>query len=64
MPFSVEQIAAMDADCRMVPNTVELGERLRAIANDEFEAMCVVHDGGDNNMVPPAAIARGIRFAF
>lgn len=64
MPMSAEQFAAMDADCRMVANTVELGERLMAIACDNFEAMCVVHEGDDHNMVPPAGIALGVRFAF
>jgi hypothetical protein len=24
----------------------------------------VVHEGDDHNMVPPAGIARGVRFAF
>lgn len=64
MPMTAEQFAAMDADCRMVPNTVELGERLMAIVSDNFEAMCVVHEGDDHNMVPPAGIARGVKFAF
>lgn len=50
--------------CRMVPNAVELGARLQALQRPGFSAQTVVHEGDDHNMVPPAGIARGIRFAL
>jgi hypothetical protein len=43
---------------------VELGARLTALASPGWHVETVVHEGDDHNMVPPAGIARGVRFAF
>jgi hypothetical protein len=48
----------------MVPNVEELGVRLSALANSQFEVETLVHAGDDHNMVPPAGIARGIKFSM
>jgi hypothetical protein len=54
----------MTEECRMVPNVQELGARLAALASPQFQIETVVHAGDDHNMVPPAGIARGIRFTM
>jgi predicted alpha/beta superfamily hydrolase len=64
LPGREEDFEEMTAYCRMVPNTVELGERLAAEQRPGFAVQIVVHLGDDHNMVPPAGIARGIRFAL
>jgi hypothetical protein len=48
----------------MVPNAEELGARLEAEQRPGFVVQTVVHADDDHNMVPPAGIARGIRFAL
>jgi len=47
-----------------VRNAVELGSRLQALQRPGFSVQTVVHADDDHNMVPPAGIARGIRFAL
>jgi predicted alpha/beta superfamily hydrolase len=64
MPISQAVMDEMTEDTRMVPNAVELGTRLAALQCDSFRASTVVHADDDHNTVPPAAIARGIRFAM
>ncbi len=64
MPMSQAVMDEMTADTRMVPNAVELGARLAALQRQGFVASTVVHADDDHNTVPPAAIARGIRFAM
>jgi predicted alpha/beta superfamily hydrolase len=64
LPASEQDFRDMIEDCRMVPNTVELGERLAALRTPGFEVQTVVHEGDDHNMVPGAGLARGVRFAF
>jgi len=64
LPAGEELFQQMTDYCRMVPNTEELGARLAAEQRPGFEAQTVVHHGDDHNMVPPAGIARGIRFAL
>lgn len=64
LPAGVEFFQQMVDYCRMVPNTVELGERLAAVQRPGFQVQTVVHPGDDHNMVPAAGIARGIRFAL
>jgi len=64
LPAGVQDFQQMTDYCRMVPNTEELGARLAAEQRSGFEVQTVVHLGDDHNMVPPAGIARGIRFAL
>lgn len=64
LPAGEELFRQMTDYCRMVPNTEELGARLAAEQRPGFEVQTVVHLGDDHNMVPPAGIARGIRFAL
>ncbi len=64
VPASEEVFRNMIEECRMVPNTVELGQRLAVLQNAGFAVEALVHDGDDHNMVPPAGIARGIRFTM
>ena len=64
LPAGEELFQQMTDYCRMVPNTEELGARLAAEQRPGFEVQTVVHLGDDHNMVPPAGIARGIRFAL
>ena len=64
LPAGEQDFRDMTEECRMVPNTVELGARLAALASPGLHVETVVHEGDDHNMVPPAGIARGVRFAF
>jgi pimeloyl-ACP methyl ester carboxylesterase len=64
LPAGEQDFRDMTEECRMVPNTVELGARLAALASPSLHVETVVHEGDDHNMVPPAGIARGVRFAF
>lgn len=64
LPASEQDFRDMTEECRMVPNVQELGARLAALASPQFEIETVVHAGDDHNMVPPAGIARGIRFTM
>ena len=64
LPASKDDFQQMVDYCRMVPNTQELGARLAAEQRPGFTVQTVVHMGDDHNMVPPAGIARGIRFAL
>jgi predicted alpha/beta superfamily hydrolase len=64
MPMSQAVMDEMTEDTRMVPNAVELGTRLAALQRDGFTVQTVVHADDDHNTVPPAAVARGIRFAM
>ena len=64
LPAGREDFQQMVDYCRMVPNTQELGRRLAAVQGPGFTVQTVVHMGDDHNMVPPAGIARGIRFAL
>ena len=64
LPASEQDFRDMTEECRMVPNTTELGARLAALGAPGLHVETVVHDGDDHNMVPPAGIARGVRFAF
>ena len=64
LPASEQDFRDMGEECRMVGNTVELGARLAALASPGLHVETVVHEGDDHNMVPPAGIARGVRFAF
>ncbi len=64
LPATREIFQEMCDYCRMVPNTVELGERLATLQGPGFTVQTVVHLDDDHNMVPPAGIARGIRFAL
>jgi predicted alpha/beta superfamily hydrolase len=62
-PPAPEQVfREMAEECRMVLNVQELGAQLDGLPG--LEVQIVVHAGDDHNMVPPAGIARGIRFAF
>lgn len=64
LPAPEQDFKDMCDTCRMVPNAVELGARLATLASPTFHVETVVHQGDDHNMVPPAGIARGVRFAF
>lgn len=64
LPADRETFQVMCNYCRMVENAVELGGRLAAEQRPGFTVQTVVHEGDDHNMVPPAGIARGIRFAL
>jgi predicted alpha/beta superfamily hydrolase len=64
LPAGKEDFQQMVDYCRMVPNAQELGARLAAEQRPGFTVQTVVHMGDDHNMVPPAGIARGIRFAL
>ena len=64
LPASKEEFQQMVDFCRMVPDAEELGARLAAERRPGFTVQTVVHAGDDHNMVPPAGIARGIRFAL
>jgi predicted alpha/beta superfamily hydrolase len=64
LPAPRETFQAMCDYCRMVPNVEELGARLAAEQRPGFVVQTVVHADDDHNMVPPAGIARGIRFAL
>jgi predicted alpha/beta superfamily hydrolase len=64
LPASKEEFQLMVDFCRMVPDAEELGARLAAEQRPGFAVQTVVHAGDDHNMVPPAGIARGIRFAL
>ncbi len=64
LPASKADFQEMVEYCRMVPNTQELGARLAAEQRPGFTVQTVIHMGDDHNMVPPAGIARGIRFAL
>ncbi len=64
LPASRENFQAMCDDCRMVPNVEELGARLASHQRPGFQVQTVVHADDDHNTVPPAGIARGIRFAL
>lgn len=64
LPAGKDDFQQMVDYCRMVPNTQELGARLAAEQRPGFTVQTVVHLGDDHNMVPPAGIARGIRFAL
>ncbi|MCZ8113253.1 MAG: alpha/beta hydrolase [Betaproteobacteria bacterium] len=64
LPASKEEFQQMVDFCRMVPDAEELGARLAAEQRPGFTVQTVVHAGDDHNMVPPAGIARGIRFAL
>jgi hypothetical protein len=52
------------AYCRMVPDATELGARLAALQRPGFAVQTFVHPDDGHNTVPPAGIARGIRFAL
>ena len=64
LPAGEQDFRDMTEECRMVPNVEELGVRLSALANSQFEVETLVHAGDDHNMVPPAGIARGIKFSM
>ena len=64
LPASKADFQEMVEYCRMVPNTQELGARLAAEQRPGFAVQTVIHMGDDHNMVPPAGMARGIRFAL
>lgn len=64
LPASQDEFQQMVDFCRMVPDAEELGARLAAEQRPGFTVQTVVHAGDDHNMVPPAGIARGIRFAL
>jgi predicted alpha/beta superfamily hydrolase len=64
LPGSRDDFQQMVDACRMVPNAQELGARLAAERRPGFVVQTVVHADEDHNTVPPAAIARGIRFAL
>ncbi|TDP61247.1 hypothetical protein DES47_11419 [Roseateles toxinivorans] len=64
LPAGEQDFRDMNEECRMVLNTTDLGARLGALAAPGWHAETVVHEGDDHNMVPPAGIARGVRFAF
>jgi len=64
LPASQDEMQQMVDFCRMVPDAEELGARLAAEQRPGFTVQTVVHAGDDHNMVPPAGIARGIRFAL
>jgi len=64
LPGNREMFEQMIEACRMVRNAVELGSRLQALQRPGFSVQTVVHADDDHNMVPPAGIARGIRFAL
>ncbi len=64
LPAGEQDFRDMTEECRMVPNVQELGERLATLASPQFEIETVVHAGDDHNMVPPAGIARGIKFTM
>jgi uncharacterized protein len=64
LPASEQDFRDMIDHCRMVPNTVELGERLASLRTPGFDVQTVVHEDDDHNMVPGAGFARGVRFAF
>lgn len=64
LPAAKEDFLQLVDYCRMVPNVQELGARLAAEQRAGFTVQTVVHMGDDHNMVPPAGIARGIRFAL
>lgn len=64
LPAPRETFQVMCDYCRMVPNVEELGVRLAAEQRPVFVVQTVVHADDDHNMVPPAGIARGIRFAL
>lgn len=61
-PAPREVFAEMAEECRMVADAQEMGARLAALPG--LEVQTVVHADDDHNMVPPAGIARGIRFAY
>lgn len=64
LPADEDGFRRMAAYCRMVENVQELGARLAAEQRPGFQLQTVVHLGDDHNMVPPAGIARGIRYAL
>ena len=64
LPADEATMRAMAEGCRMVPNTIELGERLSALRAPHLTVETVIHAGDDHNMVPPAGIARGIMFTM
>lgn len=64
LPAGEQDFRDMTEECRMVPNVEELGVRLSALANSQFEVETLVHAGDDHNMVPPVGIARGIKFSM
>lgn len=64
LPAPRETFQTMCDYCRMVPNAEELGARLAPEQRPGFVVQTVVHADDDHNMVPPAGIARGIRFAL
>ena len=64
MAVSEDAMRAMTEECRMVPNTVELGARLAALGAPGLDVSTVVHAGDDHNMVPPAGIARGVMYTM
>ena len=64
LPASRDEMQQMVDFCRMVPDAEELGARISAEQRPGFSVQTVVHAGDDHNMVPPAGIARGIRFAL
>lgn len=63
-PFGQDTMDAMTAGTRMVPNTEELGSRLKALTGPTFTAETVVFDRENHNSVPAAGLARGIRFTM
>jgi hypothetical protein len=48
----------------MVPHATELGARPAALQRPGFAVQTFAHPDDDHNTVPPAGIARGIRFAL
>ena len=64
LPAGEQDFRDMTEECRMVPNVQELGARLATLANSHFVVETLVHAGDDHNMVPPAGIARGIKFTM
>jgi uncharacterized protein len=64
LPANRADFERLTDGCRMVPNAEELGARLVAEQRPGFTVQTVVHADDDHNTVPPAGIARGIRFAL
>jgi hypothetical protein len=64
LPGTREDFEQMAAYCRMVPDATELGARLATLQRPGFAVQTFVHPDDDHNTVPPAGVARGIRFAL
>jgi predicted alpha/beta superfamily hydrolase len=63
-PMPLATYNAMALDCRIAQDVRGLVGRLTPLQRPGFEVQGYIHPGDDHNTVPPAAIARGVRFAF